>query len=176
MGNTIENHAPPSEVDSFVKLAKTYPVQAALLMFWMNRHSNPEFSIEITPKDLVAFKQAMEYLDVVPELRVFRPEGIPAVEAQPAHGNRRAIAGRPARPGKNVVVIQMLDADGNSIVPIENNEEDQKAGRRIKDIVHAREQAGQLATALLQQMAQGLYSNNTIQEAARILQTLGSVE
>lgn len=162
-------------LDVFLRNAgRMNPQEALMLVFWKQRHTNPEFSIEIHPEDLKGFSDCLAYLEVTPVIKVYRPGGLPATQAIEAHGNRRAVPARAAIPPKNYVVIQMVDKDGNGWVPVENNIKDHEAAERTKRMVNAKEKAKQLANALISDLQQSITSTGTIQEAAAILQLLGS--
>ncbi len=170
MTNTEQATVDP--LDSFAKIAAAHPEHALQLLFWKHRHQNPEFVHQITPADLKGFNDCVTYLDVKPTVRIFRPQGLPDNPGQEARGNRRAIPPRAGTPPKDFVVIQMVDSAGNSIVPIENNEEDQDRGKQAREVARMREQAPGLADLLLRQAASGDFSTSTLQEAASMLKAL----
>ena len=168
MGTTADVET-PDVLELFAKLAERNPKQAIMLMFWKARHQNPEFSLNITEADLKGFTDCVNYLGVEPEVRIHRPQGLPAQAPVPAHGNRRAVPGREAKPPKPFVVVQMVDAEGNAIVPIENNEKDQDDGLQAKALARTRENAPRLAAQLMNDVRSGNLSNDTITEAANSL-------
>lgn len=146
---------------------------AAMLLFWRNRFKDSTFSVEVTREDITAFRQCVDYLGVEPQIRVFRPQGAPATEGSPRTATRSAVPARPATPPKDYVVIQMVDQDGNAIVPIENNEGDlarSNEARRIQDI---RTGAPRLADQLQADMNMNISSNETITRAIEALRVLG---
>lgn len=142
------------------------------MLFWKFRFDNAAASIEVTRADLKAFRECMTYLGVTPKIAVFRPEGSPATPGAPAQGDRRAIPPRPARPPKDYVVIQMVDQDGNAIVPIENNEQDFAKAKEAKRIKGIRDSATQLAAQLQADVQANAISNQTILQAAEALRVL----
>jgi len=162
-------------LDTFVERANKQPATAVMLMLWQNRHANPEMTITITEKDIKGFTDCVEYLDVKPVIRITRPQGLPAQEAIPPMGNRRAVPGRVAQPPKPFAVIQMTDLDGNAIVPVENNEADQDAGRAMRAKARIRETAPELAKQLLASIGPGATINDElIREAAGALKALAT--
>ena len=105
-------------IDSFIADATENQWNAIALMLWKERHRNPSFTVEITERDIAAFEKCIDYLEVEPKLRIFRPGAVPARDPVPAAGDRPAVPARPAIQGRPVAVIQMTDKDGNAIVPI----------------------------------------------------------
>lgn len=170
-----------SPIDSLVADAEAGDLRRALmLIFWKMRFEDPTFTVEIDPKDIKGFDDCTNFLveegtmKKGPEIRVYRPGGIPAVEPIPAKGNRRAVPGRPARPPKELVIVQMVDADGNGFVPIENNERDydrqQDTNAKRRSIERARLIADQLAGDL----SRNEFSENTVKDAIATLRLLGN--
>ena len=163
------------EVDTLNEFAgaeRGFTERAIMLMFWKARHANPEFTITVDRADLKGFADCIKYLDVIPTIRVYRPQGLPAQQAIEAHGNRRAAPGRAAQPPKDYVVIQMVDQDGNAFVPIENNEDDLQRGKDGAAARRTRETAPQLAAQLEADIRANTISNATIQEAIEALRVL----
>ena len=171
MGNSAEVET-SDPLELFAKLAERDPKQAIMLLFWKARHQNPEFTVNITPEDVKGFTDCVNYLQVEPEVRIYRPQGLPAQASVPAHGNRRAVPGREAKPPKPFVVVQMVDAEGNAIVPIENNEEDLAAGAKAKNLARIRENAPSLHARLMADVRTGNLSTDIITEAANNLLAL----
>lgn len=163
---------PADALEDFLARAADFPSDAMMLLFWQNRMANPTFSTEVTPADLQAFAECMKYLDVEPQIRIFRPQGAPARAAVPATGERSAIPARPAGAPKDYVVMQMVDVDGNAIVPVESNERDHERMQLAKNRKHLLATAPQLAAALRADLQAGVFSTSTIEEAAKTLVAL----
>lgn len=160
------------ELDMFAKQDKARVARALMMLFWKDRLRNPNFTVEVTPEDLKGFRECMAYLEVEPKIMIYRPQGLPAVEPQPARGNRRAVPGRSAQPPRNFVVIQMVDADGNAITPIENNQADFDRAQEALGLRAARDAAARLAAQLLADLQANVTSSATITEAAQALKLL----
>jgi hypothetical protein len=168
-----EPQQPADALDAFEAMCNEQdPARAIMMLFWKARHQNPQFSIDITDKDLVAFDQCMEYLEVEPQIRVFRPQGMPPHPGAPATESRSAIPPRPAGPPKPYVVIQMVDKNGDAIVPIENNEEDLQRSQAAQRIRNVAKGASQLADQLMADLRANVTSSSTITEAANALKML----
>lgn len=142
------------------------------LMLWVNRHRNPDLFAQITEKDLAGFEDCMRYLKVKPQVRIFRPEGLPAQAAIPATHHRRAVPAREATPPKPFVMVTLVDEKGDAIRPVENNEEDYDRAQDATQVRKARDQAPQLAQLILNQARTGEYSLSDITDAANALLTL----
>ena len=168
----MENATQTDPLDSFEKLANHDPRNALMLVLWKLRHDNPDFTHQITERDLEGFTKCVDYLEVTPQIKIHRPRGLPAQDPVPAHGNRKAVPGRSAGPDKPFVVVQMIDTEGNAIVPIEDNEDDQRLGKQRQEVSRAREKATLLADQLLQDIRQNTIANSMVQEAAGLLKTL----
>lgn len=161
-------------LDAFAKAANASPPQAIMLMFWKDRFQNPGAHIEVTEADLQGFNECMGYLEVTPYIRIYRPPGLPEQPAVPAEGKRRAIPYRPAKPPKDYVVIQMVDKDGNAIVPIENNEADLARSKEHQSLRRIRETAPQLAAQLQADVQNNALSTDTILQAVTALKVLSA--
>lgn len=159
--------------DALDQLAEADPREILALILWKDRHRNPEMAVQISEKDLKGFRDCMTYLEVTPEVVVFRPQGRPAQPAIPAAGNRRGTPARPAEPPRPFVAVNLV-AKGtmNAIKPIENNEED----AQLRDAGDARrryaDRAPVIAQALMGGIASREYSTATMQEAAEALMAL----
>lgn len=162
---------PTDPLDAF---AQSGVEEALKLLFWKARFQNPEFSVTVTPEDIKAFRDCIDYLEVKPQIRIVRPQGVPAQPMIPAHGNRRATPGREAIPPRNYVVVQMVDQDGNAFVPIENNQADFERQEQAKRARRIKETAGELAAQLSRDLASATISNATIEETIVALKTLCS--
>ena len=148
--------------------------KAIMLLLWKQRHHNPSLSTEITSADLKGFEECINYLEVEPRIQIVRPQGIPEQDAIPATKTRSGIPARHAKPPKDYVVIQMVDKDGNAIVPVENNEDDFEQGRQAQHLKRIRDTAPQLAAQLLQDLQQNTTSSSTIQQTAEALKALAA--
>lgn len=167
-----EAAAPAAELDMLDAFAKQGANQGIMMLFWLNRHANPDMSVKVTEQDLTEFRACVDYLGVAPQVRMFRPQGRPAHPGSPKTARNEAIPPRAAEPPRNFVVIQLVDKDGNAFKPIESTEE----GAHVRDTSNAarrdREKAPQIADQILADASTGLSSFATIQEAARLLKTL----
>jgi len=165
--------AVPDKLDEFAHMAnEADPMRALMLLFWRYRHQDPAFTVEITAADLTAFEQCINYLEIKPEIRIFRPQGAPAHPGAPATETRSAIPPRPAGKPKDYVVIQMVDQEGNAIVPVENNEADLDKGKQAQAARRIKETAGALASQMIADLQAHTVSSSTIMEAAQALQVL----
>src|SRR5258708_10680054 len=121
------------------------------LMLWKNRHNEPELNVQLTERDLSAFKACVEYLHVTPEVRIVRPQGMPGHEAIPATRTRSAIPAAEPTPPKPYVTICLVErGTENAIRPVENNEQDWQAAAEAKNFNRARDRALQFAADLQQ--------------------------
>ena len=136
------------------------------MMFWKQRIANPSFSMEVTKEDLDTFNACMTYLGVTPHIRIFRPQGAPARAETPATSSRSAIPARPAGTPKDYVVMQMVDEDGNAIVPVESDVQDHQRMHKAKARKILIETAPALARALRADIQSEMYSTATIEQAA----------
>lgn len=159
-------------LDAFVEAANANPAKAIAMLFWMARFDNPDFTVTIKAKDLKAFADCTQYLEVKPKIQILRPQGAPAQEAIPAAGTRRGIPGRPASPPKPYVIVQMVDQDGNGFVPIENNEDDLERQEESRTLLDWKDRAPRIAAQLQQEMAANITSNDTISQAIQALKIL----
>jgi hypothetical protein len=153
-------------------LAAGDPKRVIALMLWVARMRQPDLYVQINEHDIKGFDDCVNYLKVVPQVKIYRPEGMPAQPAIPAQGNRRAIAARPAIPPKPYVIVALVDQKGDAIVPVENNQEDFDAQAAAKSIIRWREKAPDLAQQLLNQARSGEYSLAVMQECADALVAL----
>ena len=167
---------PEQAIDELDQVAKAAALGnrdiAIMLMFWKNRHQESPFTMDVSLKDLQGFEECIKYLDVVPQIKVFRPQGKPAHPGSPATETRSAIPPSPAGKPTASVVVQMVDQEGNAFVPIENNEDDLARGQEAKRIQRIRESAPQLAGQLMADLQSNTTSNATITEAAEALKLL----
>lgn len=160
-------------LDRFAEEANADPKKVIALMFWRERHRNPEMACQITEADIKGFTDCVNYLEVEPEVSIVRPGGRPAQPAIPAAGNRRGVPARPEEPARPFVSVNLV-AKGtmNAIKPIENSEEGAKLRDASDTLRRARERAGDVAGQLLRDVASGQFSTSTMQDAAQMLVTL----
>lgn len=143
------------------------------LMLWKNRHAEPDLAMQITERDLSGFKACTEYLRVVPEVRIIRPQGRPGHQGMPATRTRSAIPPQEATPPKPYVIVGLVErGTENAIKAVENNEEDYALAEEAKNFRHARDVALRIASDLQREAATGNYSSSTINEAAQCLVAL----
>lgn len=164
--------APDVTYDPLDIFAKGGLAEVVMMLFWRQRFDNPGFTVEVHPEDLKGFADCTAYLKVRPQIRVYRPGGVPAKAAIPATGNRRAVPGREAIPPKNYVVVQMVDEKGDAFVPIENNQDAFDRAEQAKQVQRTREGAKALAAQLESDVASQTFSASTIREAAAALRLL----
>lgn len=143
------------------------------LMLWKERMRCPDMFVRIDERDLKGFQDCCRYLKVIPEVRIFRPQGLPAQEARAAGAHRRAVPARPASPARPYVMVTLVEAGTeNAIRPVENNQEDYDAAQAAAAVRKAKDQAQMLAERLVQQAQSGEYSLSDMQDAANALVTL----
>lgn len=143
------------------------------LMLWKNRHNQPELYVQLTERDLSGFKACVDYLHVVPEVRIVRPQGLPGHDGVQATKTRSAIPPQGPTPPKPYVIVALVErGTENAIRPVENNEEDWQAAEEAKNFNRARDRALQLAGELQQVAATGNFSSSVIQDAAQCLVAL----
>lgn len=157
------------KLDILDQLAASDPKEIIALLLWKDRHRNPDLSVQITEKDLTGFRACTDYLEVVPKVRIERPQGVPAQEAIPAQGNRRAIAARAEEPPRPFVVVQIVDAKGDGFKPIENDEEGAQLRDRADALRKHRDGASALANQLIADARSGNFSSSMVIEAAESL-------
>ncbi len=163
---------PPKQLDPLEALATADPREVIALMLWKNRLRNPDMAVQIDEADIGGFQDCVRYLKVKPQVKIFRPEGLPAQVAVPASPGRRAVPARAATPPKPYVMVVLTDEQGNAIRPVENNEEDYAAAQEQTRIQRYREQAQSLAGQLMNQAKTGEYSLAVMQECAEALVAL----
>lgn len=143
------------------------------LMLWKNRHNQPELYVQLTERDISGFKACVDYLHVVPEVRIVRPQGLPGHDGVQATRIRSAIPPQGPTPPKPYVIVALVErGTENAIRPVENNEEDWQAAEEAKNFNRARDRALQLAGELQQVAATGNFSSSVIQDAAQCLVAL----
>lgn len=155
-------------LDEFAELANKDPKQALALVLWKMRHENPEMSVLITEKDLTGLRDCATYLDVVPDVRIFRRPAIPAHDAVPAAPGRVAINAFPGAPAAAFVTVAMV-AKGteDTFKPIENNEEDAVKGENAAELRRLKAELPGLATLVNNQAAGGTFSAEQVMEVCR---------
>lgn len=163
----------PAKKDALDQLAEGGAEGVIALMLWQARKRNPDMYVQITEVDIKGFTDCTRYLKVVPEVQIFRPQGIPAQPAIPAAGSRRAVPAREAQPPKPYVMVRLVEkGTSNGIRPVENNEEDYDAQQQRARVMAAKDKAAGLAHRLIQQANSGEYSLSDMSDAAQALVTL----
>lgn len=146
------------------------------LMLWVARKRNPDLYVQITEKDIQAFEDCVQYLKVTPEVRIERPQGLPAQASIPASGSRRAVPGREATPPKPYVIVSLLGRDVKGITgpiqPIENNEADFDEQQKLTQVRRWKDRAPDLASRLVNAASRGEFSSNDMEDAAQALVAL----
>lgn len=161
------------KLDILDQLAASDNTEIIALMLWKDRRRNPDLTVQITEKDITGWRDSTTYLKVTPQVRIYRPQGLPAQAAIPAAGNRRAVPARAAEPARPFVVVQVIEAKtGDAIKPIENDEEGARRRDEADALRRYRETAPGLARELQQQSATGNFSSSMISEAAEALAAL----
>lgn len=160
---------PTSPLDALVAAG---PARAIALMLWQDRHRQPDMYRQITERDIEGLDACTAYLKAKPEVRIYRPEGLPATPGIPAQGRNRAVPARAATPPKPYVIVTLVDHRGDAIKPIENNEPDYDAQKEAALVQKARAQANELATRIVNQAQTGNTSLSDITDAANALLVL----
>jgi hypothetical protein len=164
---------PPQPKDALDALALGPVKDIVALMLWKNRHNEPDMAVKLTEHDLRGFRACVEYLRVVPEVRIVRPQGLPGHGGIPVTRTRSAIPPQEPTPPKPYIVIALVEKGSeNAIRPVENNEEDFAAAAEAREFRHARDIALQIAGQLQRDVATGNYSSSTIDEAVKCLVAL----
>jgi len=155
------------------------PMKAMALLLWKNRIQNPEMGVAITPKDLTGFDQAVQYLEVHAQVRMFRRGEnayVQMVDAASKVVVRRQVGARD-KDGNEIVAAKDFDLEvvngkyaiepgdivvsiGNAIKPIENNEADYDAAARAERI----RQAKVIAPSLIAQVRNGAIAGTISKE------------
>ena len=165
----MTNGNKPNPLDTLVN---SDPKRTIALLLWKMRHDNPEFSVRIEPKDIQGFEDCVNYLDIIPEVRIFRPQGHPAqpaVEAQPpSKRNPQGLPGfpaRPAEPPRNFVVVGMfVEGTQDAFKPIENNEADKDLADKKERLRRIKEPSSSLAAQVRNAASVGEFSASSVQE------------
>ena len=165
---------PPDALDSFVALAQKDPKQAIALMLWKQRHQRPELATQVTRKDLEGFGACTAYLNVIPDVRIFRRPEVPARAAvPPSDANPKGVPGFHGAPAAEFVTITMVNkGTEDTFRPIENNEEDAQAADRQEHLRAAREDAPGLAQRVANSAAGGEFSQQLVLELCSYATTL----
>ena len=160
-------------LERFEKLPKDEAtLKAIAMLLWKDRYNNPEMSVQVSAENIESLNKCTAYLEVEPQVRIFRPQGRPEVPYQPATAKRSAIPAQPEEPPKPYILIQLTDKDGNNFKPIESTEEGAKIRDQHDAVRRAKDQAKVLAQQLLADLSSGAYSDSTIRDTAQILMTL----
>ena len=165
-------HTPASQkkLDALDIIAQGDLKRVIALMLWKARHRQPDLYVQIDEKDLAGFDACVQYLKVTPEVRIHRPQGLPAQAGIPATHNRRAVPGREASPPKPFVVVTLVEAGTENVIrPVENNQDDYDVAQDAAAVRKARDQAPMLAERLVAQARTGEFSLSDMQDAADAL-------
>lgn len=166
---TTTDEAAPDVLDTF---AKQGVAQAIMMLFWKDRYRNPEMSVQVTEADLAEFRKCIEYLEIVPQVRIYRPQGRAAHPGTPKTARGEAMPARAAEPPRPFVVIQLVDKEGNGFKPIESTEEGAAERDKANELRRHRDRAASLADQIVSDASSGTTSMATIQDAARTLKAL----
>lgn len=171
--------APPAPpLDLLDQFTKWDPKNAIAILLWKMRHQLPDLTLQVTEQDITSFQACVEYLGIEPTVKIYRPMGrpaspeIPAVPGTAGRPGRSAIPARPADPPRPFVLVQLLDQEGNQFKPIENNEEAAREAERAAQVKRAKEQGVMIANRVLADVGAGVFSNETMKEAAQALLAL----
>ncbi len=159
----------PKEQHPLDGLAEGDPLKVMALMLWKNRFREPDMYVQIFEKDIEGLKACVDYLEVTPVVSIHRPQGQDAQPAQPGSSTRRPVPALPTQPAKPYVIVTLVDARGDMIKPIENNERDFDAADEAAKVRKAKDQAADLAQRILQQAQSGESSLSDTQDAADAL-------
>lgn len=160
--------------DPLDELAEGEKDRIIMLMLWQNRLRVPDMFVQLTEKDIDGFEACTRYLKVSPRLLIRRPPGLPGQDAIPASPGRRAVPAREPTPPKPYVVVALVDQDGNTFKPIENNEEDYDRSLDAQRVQKAKSEAPMLADRLIAQARSGEYSLSDMQDASQALLILAA--
>lgn len=166
---TAKKPTPPKKPAAPKKGPAKSPLQAALdagparwleLVLWHFRHRNQDLAVVITAKDLEGLEASLDYTKQKAEVSAHLKPGrlfVSMVEA-----------------GTRIVdpATQEVTSAGNAIRPCENNPQDQALAEKARALDATRQRARELSRELLQAEAQGVFSQETVREAARALTTL----
>lgn len=164
--------------DALDALASGDPKDVIALLFWRERFRNPDMSLHITKEDVEKFRASCAFLNVEPQVSIYRPEGrpaqeaVPAIQASPGKAAQRGIPARPAEPPRPYVFVGVTDAQGNTLKPIENDEEDAQRRDDANNVRRWKDKAPMLASLLTGMMQSGTFSNAEIAEAVEALRVL----
>lgn len=145
--------------NSFDSLVSAGASRALQLLLWKNRFDNPELSAQITAPDIKGLDDCADYLKITPDVRIWRPGGLPAIAATSKTPGRAFI------PYKDYVMVQMVEkGTENSFKPVENNETDFDRSQAAAAVRALREQIPVLAAAVKSAVAGGTFSESEIIE------------
>jgi len=147
------------------------------LMLWKARHRQPDMYVQIDERDLSGFEACVNYMKMVPDVMIRRPQGLPAQAAVPATHNRRAVPGREALPPKPYVIVTLVEKGTENVIrPVENNQDDYDVAQDSAAVRKARDQAPMLAERLVAMARTGEFSLSEIQDASNALLTLARAQ
>lgn len=159
----------PDLLDNFERQCAAQMGMGVAMLLWKDRFNNPGMSVQVHPEDITKLDACINYLGIQPKVVVRRPQGRPAQAEQPARGERKAIPAREADPPKNYLVIELVDQDGHTFRPIENDEESAKLRDERIEADKLKDRAPVIAQQLLDEMAAKTTVDSTQREAARML-------
>lgn len=140
-------------------------------MLWKNRHREPSMTMVLKASDLQGMQDCCQYLKLVPQVVVLRPEGRPAVPAIPPRGNRPGIPAQAAEPPRPHVVVALVNKGTmDAILPLENNDEDAELLVREQHRRRMQSKAGFLVQAALRMSSNGDVSTSELRDIAECLQ------
>lgn len=159
----------PAKKSPAPKAPPKNPLQAALeagparwleLVLWHFRHRNQDLAVVITAKDVEGLQASLDYTKQKAEVVAHLKPGrlfVSLVEA-----------------GTRIVdpATQETTSAGNAIRPCENNPQDQALAEKARALDATRQRARELSRELLMAEQQGVFSQETVREAARALTTL----
>ena len=109
-------------------------------ILWAYRHTEPNLCVHVTPKDVEALDQCLNYLEAEAKVRMVKTPG-----------------------GWTIV---MTDKDGNAIVPVENNEADLDKSIAANRRRAVQESVGALASRVKNAALTGEFSSSEVAELA----------
>ena len=114
--------------------------RAIMQILWANRHNEPNLCVHVTPKDVEALDQCLEYNKQAPVVKMIKtPTGW---------------------------TIVLVDQDGNAVTPIENNEDDLVLAQQARKRQSVKDGIGSLANRIKNAAAIGEFSSSEIEELA----------
>lgn len=167
----------PKPADPLDEFAAADPKAVMALMLWKARLREPDLFVQITEKDLEGFHACMRYLKVIPDVRIHRPQGLPATPAVPATAHRSAIPAREATPPKPFVMVTLVEkGTDNGIRPVEDNQDDFEASELAVLVRKASDNAQTYADRIVNAANSGEFSLSEMRDAAEALLILARAQ